>query len=95
VLHFFGLTDNYRPLLWDEIFYLIYYMGFSFQDANSLPIRQRKWFIERFVKEIKQSQENNSPPPTKAMHTQTPETRMFSNNSTHRNISPNRLNRPI
>jgi hypothetical protein len=70
-------------------------MGFSFQDANLLPIRQRKWFIERFIKEIKQSQEQNVPPPTKASHTQTPETRMFSNNSTHRNISPNRLNRPI
>jgi hypothetical protein len=81
-------------IIWDEIFHLIYYMGFTFQDAYRLPIQQRRWFIQRFVKEITKATENNTPPPSRASHTQTPETRFFSNNSTHRTHSPNRLNRP-
>jgi len=70
-------------------------MGFTYSDAYTIPVQQRRWFFQRFVKEITKSNENNSPPPTRAMHTQTPETRLFQNNSTHRSISPNRLNRPV
>lgn len=31
----------------------MYYIGFSYRDAYRLPIYQRKWFIERVVQEIK------------------------------------------
>jgi len=38
------------------IFLLMYYMGFSYDEAFNLPIWQREWFINRINKEIKQSQ---------------------------------------
>jgi len=34
----------------------MYYMGFSHREAVSLAIWQRKWFIDRFIKEMKDSQ---------------------------------------
>jgi hypothetical protein len=33
----------------------MYYMGFTYREAYSLPVWQRKWFIERVVEEIKNS----------------------------------------
>ena len=35
---------------------LMYYMGFSYDEAYNLPIWQREWFIKRINKEIKASQ---------------------------------------
>ena len=37
----------------------MYYMGFSYWEAYSLPIWQRGWFLDRINKEIKQTNENN------------------------------------
>jgi len=74
----------------EELYVLMYYIGFAWSDAYNLPISIRKWFIKRFIKEI--SKENN-PAPVKATHHQTPETRMFQ--GSHRLQSPNRLNRPF
>jgi hypothetical protein len=72
----------------------MYYVGFTWSDVRNLPVSIRRWFIQRFIKEISKENENSNPP-LKAAHTQTPEARMFSNNSTNRLYSPNRLNRPI
>ena len=33
----------------------MYYMGFSYSEAMSLPIWQRRWFVERMIDEIKES----------------------------------------
>ena len=52
-LAFFGLTPNDKELILEQIFNLMYYIGFSYRDAYRLPIFQRKWFIERVVQEIK------------------------------------------
>tara|TARA_R110000824_G_scaffold36682_4_gene113685 strand:+ start:2025 stop:2228 length:204 start_codon:yes stop_codon:yes gene_type:complete len=38
----------------------MYYMGFTYQEGINLPIWQRKWFIERFMKEMEQSQGQSS-----------------------------------
>lgn len=32
---------------------LMYYLGFSYSEAMSLPVWQRKWFIDRIVTEMK------------------------------------------
>ena len=90
-LAFFGLTPEYNESLLDEIFYLIYYMGFTYHDAYSLPIFKRRWFIKRFIKEVN-PKDKDQPGPTRASHLQTPETRALT--GAHRTFSPNRLNRP-
>ncbi len=90
-LTFFGLTPNYQENLLDEIFYLVYYMGFTYSDAYALPVYRRRWFIKRFIKEV--SPKDKEPGPTRAAHLQTPETRAL--NGAHRTFSPNRLNRPM
>jgi hypothetical protein len=79
-------------MILDELFTLIYYVGFTWQDARNLPVSIRRWLIKRFIKEVTRK-DDNSPQPLKAAHTQTPETRLFKNS--HRMHSPNRLNRPL
>ena len=51
----------------------MYYIGFTYNDAYTLPIWKRQWFIERLIKEFKQS----SDAPTKAAHHNSPEERAF------------------
>lgn len=48
----------------------MYYIGFGYADAMKLPIWQRKWFIERLVEELK-----NSNGQSKAAHSNTPDAR--------------------
>jgi len=48
----------------------MYYMGFSHREATVLPIWQRKWFIDRFVQEMKESQGGD-----KAAHNNSPDVR--------------------
>jgi len=52
---FFGLTPNDKDFILEQIFVLMYYIGFSYRDAYRLPVFQRKWFIQRVVQEIKNS----------------------------------------
>lgn len=92
-LAFFGLTPDYADIMLNELFYLTYYMGFTYHDAYHLPIFKRRWFIKRFIKEVSQKNDDSKPPPVRATHLQTPETRALT--GAHRTFSPNRLNRPI
>jgi hypothetical protein len=48
----------------------MYYMGFSYREAYSLPLWQREWFITRINKEIKAAQGASRAP-----HANTPDTR--------------------
>lgn len=52
---FFGLKPEDKDLILEQIFTLMYYVGFSYRDAYRLPIFQRKWFIERVIREIKET----------------------------------------
>ncbi len=56
-LRFFGLTPTDKEVFLDPIFTLMYYVGFTFDEAYRLPIWQRRWFIERTSKEFKRSSE--------------------------------------
>lgn len=60
----------------EQIWALMYYMGFTYQDAYTLPIWKRHWFIERTIKEIK-GDEDSDPSPTKGAHQNSPEQRAF------------------
>ena len=52
--------------MYNEIFYLMHYLNFSYQDALNLPIFKRQWFLKRYIKEITPKEKNNTPPPSSA-----------------------------
>jgi len=79
---FFGLTPNDKEIYLEQIFLLMYYMGFSYNEGYSLPIWQRVWFIQRINKEIKQSNEKNAPT-SNAAHDNTPEARAMMDKQRH------------
>ena len=71
---FFGLTPSDKEVYLEQIWALMYYMGFTYKDAYNLPIWKRRWFFERTIKELKSGTEEN-PAPTKAAHANPPEQR--------------------
>lgn len=56
---FFGLSDNYRPMLHQEIFSLIYHGkgGFTWQDVYSMPVWLRKFYIKLANEEVRRHNE--------------------------------------
>lgn len=56
---FFGLTPDDKTIFLEQIFLLMYYSGFSYKDAYTLPVWQRIWFIQRINDEIKKAQGSN------------------------------------
>ena len=72
-LTFFGLNDSYTKYVYEHLFYLKHFGGWSFIEAYSLPIQLRDWWVERIGKEFKRekdelekSTKNNSSLPYKA-----------------------------
>lgn len=55
----------------------MYYLGFHYTEAYNVPIWQRRWFIERIQKEMKDSAERNGgeADPTRAAHQNQPDVR--------------------
>jgi hypothetical protein len=64
-----------------QIFLLMYYVGFTYSEGYNLPIWQRLWFIERTNKEIKDSQSKDGDTQSRAAHTNTPDNRALMNRS--------------
>lgn len=58
-LRFFGLTPNSKDLYLEQLFILVYHLGFTYQDAYTCPVWQRFWFINRLKSEFKAAKENN------------------------------------
>jgi len=54
---FFGLSDKYVESVYEEIFYLKQYGGWSFIEAYNLPVKIRQWFLRRLIKQLEQEQE--------------------------------------
>ena len=69
----------------------MYYMGFTYSEAYSLPIWQRHWFLERMQKEIKQANEGQNEAGSRAAHHNDPTTRALMGRQ--RQQSPSRLRR--
>tara|TARA_B100000927_G_C16450798_1_gene463742 strand:- start:916 stop:1158 length:243 start_codon:yes stop_codon:yes gene_type:complete len=57
VPHFFGLTPNNKDLYLEQIFALVYHLGFTYQDAYNCPVWQRFWFINRLKYEFDKAKE--------------------------------------
>ena len=54
---FFGLTPSYMENVYEQFFAMMYYGRWDFQQAYSLPVGLRKWFMERLVKEKERERE--------------------------------------
>ena len=61
---FFGQTYNYMKIspemvnqTYEQLFLMSYYMGWSFYDAYSLPIRLRNWFFDKWIEKKKSENE--------------------------------------
>ena len=59
--HFFGLTPNNKDLYLDQIFALIYHLGFTYSDAYNCPVWQRFWFLNRLKKQFEDTKQQNIP----------------------------------
>ena len=51
---FFGLNNVYIESVYEELFLLKHYGGWSFFEAYNLPIQIRSWFVKRLEKQFKQ-----------------------------------------
>jgi hypothetical protein len=49
---FFGLNDKYNESVYEELFYLKHYGGWSFIEAYNLPINLRRWWLKRIQKQF-------------------------------------------
>jgi len=56
-LTFFGLTHKYIEKVYDEIFSLKMHGNWSFQEAYSLPVKVRRWFLKRLIKYYEEKNE--------------------------------------
>jgi len=77
-LRFFGLTPSDKEVFLEQIFALMYYMGFTYTEAYTLPIWQRHWFIKRTNQELKQASEQDNGA-SRALHQNTGEARSMYN----------------
>ncbi len=57
LLRFFGLTNEYIESVYEEFFNLKYHGGWSFVEAYNLPIKVRRWFLQRLVKQFADEKE--------------------------------------
>ena len=55
--NFFGLSDEYSESLYEQIFNLKYYGGWSLIELYNLPIRLRGWFAKKLLERIKEEAE--------------------------------------
>jgi hypothetical protein len=85
-LTFFGLTPEHKEYFLEAAFNLMYYMGFTYNEAMSLPIWQRTWFLERMQKEM-----SGSKGQTRAAHGNDQGTRTLM--GMHRSNPPAKLRR--
>ena len=55
---FFGLTETYMEVVYEQFFYMKYSGGWSFAEAYNLPIGLRKWFFERLIRQLESEKES-------------------------------------
>jgi len=56
---FFGLSEKYTEGVYDQLFYLKHYGGWSFIEAYNLPIQLREWWLKRLQKQFETEAEQN------------------------------------
>jgi len=69
-LTFFGRGPNYRSILFDQLFYLVYTgKSFTFTEVYNMPVPYRRYFIDKLSniidaqnKEVQKAQSNQKVP---------------------------------
>ena len=56
-MSFFGLSPEYMESVYEELFAMKYYGGWSLFESYNLPITIRQWFAKRLAKQIEQENE--------------------------------------
>jgi len=56
---FFGLNDKYTENVYEQLFYLKHYGGWSFIESYNLPIQLREWWLKRIQKQFETEAEQN------------------------------------
>ena len=51
---FFGLTDKYMEIVYEQFFLLKYHGGWSFTEAYNLPVGLRQWFLKRLERQFQE-----------------------------------------
>ena len=54
---FFGLSNEYVESVYEELFLLKHYGGWSFFEAYNLPVLMRRWFLRRLADQKKEEAE--------------------------------------
>ena len=54
---FFGLSDAYIEGVYEQLFQLKYYGGWSFFESYNLPVSVRTWFLNRLIKQKREEAE--------------------------------------
>lgn len=49
---FFGLSEKYTEMVYEELFQLKHHGNWSFIEAYNLPLILRKWFLKRLAKQF-------------------------------------------
>jgi len=93
---FFSLNPEHREIVFLEPFFLLgYYFGMDFRTYYNMPVRYRRWLIERIDKEIRKAAEANkaggSQIPSKGAHHNSPDIRAMAGKQ--RAQVPSRLRR--
>ncbi len=50
--NFFGLSSKYIESVYEEFFLLKYHGGWGFTEAYNLPVKVRRWFLQRLSKQF-------------------------------------------
>jgi len=69
---FFGLTDRYMKNVFDLLFDLKYYGGFSIFESFNLPVGLRKYYSERLEEKLEQEKEAMEKAKNKSSHSSPP-----------------------
>ena len=51
---FFGLNNEYSKQLYEQIFLMKHYGGWSFIEVYNLPVGLRNWFYQRLVQQYEE-----------------------------------------
>ena len=52
IRNFFGLTNDYQESVYENIFLMKYYGGWSVIESYNLPIQLRTWFTKRLSQQM-------------------------------------------
>ncbi len=51
---FYGLTPESRAEILEQHYFLIRHLGISYAEIRDMPLLYRKWFIDRFIREVEE-----------------------------------------